>query len=185
MLEKIYSQLTEKMEKTVTSMKEEYATFRTGRANANILNKVKVDYYGTSTPLNQMATISVPDPKQIMITPFDKTVINDISKAIQKSDIGINPQVDGQVIRLNVPPLTGERRQELVKIVKKKSEEYKIAVRNHRRDSIEEIKKAKNDATISEDDVKKATEKIQKITDTFIAKVDEVTEIKTKDITTT
>lgn len=185
MLEKVYSQLTDKMEKTINSMKDEYSTFRTGRANANILNKVKVDYYGTATPLNQMATISVPDPKQIMITPFDKTVINDISKALQKSDIGINPQVDGHVIRLNVPPLTGERRQELVKIVKKKSEEYKVAVRNHRRDSLEEIKKAKNDSKISEDDVKKANDKIQKITDQFIVKIDEVTEAKTKDITTT
>lgn len=184
MLEKIYSQLTEKMEKTLTALKDEYATFRTGRANASILNKIKVDYYGTQSPLTQVATISVPDPKQIIITPFDKSALNEINKAIQKSDIGINPQLDGNIIRLNVPPLTGERRQELVKVVKKKSEEYKIAVRNHRRDILENIKKHKNDADITEDDFKKANDKIQKITDQYIVKIDEVTESKNKDILT-
>lgn len=182
MLEKIYAQLTDKMEKTVIAMKEEYATYRTGRANASILNKVKVEYYGSLSPLTQVATVSVPDPKQIIITPFDKTAISEISKAIQKSDIGINPQVDGQIIRLNVPPLTGERRQELVKIVKKKSEEYKIAVRNHRRDIMENVKKHKNDSDITEDEFKKANDKIQKIIDQYIVKIDEVTEAKNKDI---
>jgi ribosome recycling factor len=172
------------MEKTLTALKDEYATFRTGRANANILNKIKVEYYGTQSPLTQVATISVPDPKQIIITPFDKSALNEINKAIQKSDIGINPQVDGNIIRLNVPPLTGERRQELVKVVKKKSEEYKIAVRNHRRDILENIKKHKNDAEITEDDFKKANDKIQKITDQYIVKIDEVTESKNKDILT-
>jgi len=184
LLEKIYSQLTDKMEKTVMALKDEYSTFRTGRANANILNKIRVDYYGTQSPLTQVATISVPDPKQIIITPFDKTALNEINKAIQKSDIGINPQLDGNIIRLNVPPLTGERRQELVKIVKKKSEEYKIAARNHRRDVLETIKKAKNDSEITEDDFKKANDKIQKITDQYIVKIDEVTEAKNKDILT-
>lgn len=184
MLEKIYSQLTDKMEKTITALKDEYSTFRTGRANASILNKIRVDYYGTQSPLTQVATISVPDPKQIIITPFDKTALNEINKAIQKSDIGINPQLDGNIIRLNVPPLTGERRQELVKVVKKKSEEYKIAVRNHRRDVLESIKKAKNDSEITEDDFKKANDKIQKITDQYIVKIDEVTESKNKDILT-
>ncbi|MEZ7891812.1 MAG: ribosome recycling factor [Candidatus Wallbacteria bacterium] len=182
MLDKIYSQLNEKMDKTINALKEEYATFRTGRANANLLNKVKVDYYGVSSPLNQVATVSVPDPKQIVVTPFDKSAVNDIAKAIQKSDIGITPLVDGAVIRLNVPQLTGERRQELVKILKKKSEDYKVAIRNHRRDSLEVVKKAKNDEHISEDDVKKANDKIQKITDQSISKVDELSEAKAKDI---
>jgi len=182
MLEKIYSEITQKMEKTIVSLKEELATYRTGRANPNVLNKVKVDYYGVSNAITQLATISVPDSKTIVISPFDKASLGEINKAIQKSDIGINPQVDGNIIRLSVPPLTGERRQEIVKLIKKRSEEFKVNTRNHRRDCMETIKKAKTDAHISEDDVKKATDKIQKITDQYIAKIDEITEAKSKDI---
>lgn len=182
MLEKLYTDLTQKMEKTLTALKDEFATYRTGRANPNILNKVKVEYYGVSNALTQLATVSVPDPKTILIAPFDKAALGEINKAIQKADIGINPQMDGNVIRLSVPPLTGERRQEMVKLVKKRAEEFKVNLRNHRRDILETVKKAKTDAHISEDDVKKANDKIQKITDQYIVKLDEMTEAKSKDI---
>ena len=188
MLEKIYSQLTEKMEKTLTALKDEYATFRTGRANAprrsatSSTGRCRLPKAALSKRANYNWNCRwKPLPWSLNWTPG---ALNEINKAIQKSDIGINPQVDGNIIRLNVPPLTGERRQELVKVVKKKSEEYKIAVRNHRRDILENIKKSKNDAEITEDDFKKANDKIQKITDQYIIKIDEVTESKNKDILT-
>ncbi|MCE5323663.1 ribosome recycling factor [bacterium] len=166
------------MQKAVEAADHDFATIRTGRANPMLLEGIKVDYYGTPTPINQLAGISVPEPRQLLISPWDRNSIDAISKAIQSSDIGITPQSDGQVIRLNIPYLTEERRKDLIKQLHKKSEDHKIAVRNIRRDANEHLKAQEKKSEISEDEMKREQEKIQKLTDKFIVDIDKHTAAK-------
>ena len=173
----------EKMQKTVDFLVSEFATIRAGRANPHVLDKIKVDYYGTPTPLQQVGNITVPEPRMIQIAPWEKTLIKDIEKAIMMSDLGITPSNDGAVIRLVFPELTEERRKDLVKDVKKKGEENKVAVRNVRRDGNDAFKKlAKTD--VSEDEIKQLEEQLQKLTDKFIKTIDGMVEEKSKEILT-
>lgn len=172
--------LEEKISKTIENLEERFSEIRAGRANPAILNKAMVDYYGAPTPINQVASVSVPEARLIVIQPWDKTLLSAIEKAIEKADIGINPMNDGQLIRLSFPELTEERRKEIVKDIKKMSEEAKIAIRNIRRDEMDEAKEATN----SEDERKVLEDKIQKTIDNAVAKVDEVTDKKTKEIMT-
>ena len=177
-----YSEIKEKMEKAIESLKIRLSEVRAGRANPAILNKVKIDYYGTSTPINQVAGISVPEARMIMIQPWDVSILKDIEKAILASEIGINPNNDGKVIRLVFPELTEERRKELVKEVRKYSEETKVAIRNVRRDGIDKAKNMQKNSEITEDDLKFAENEIQKITDKSIEEVDKVIEAKEVEI---
>lgn len=174
----------EKMEKSINAMMDEFASIRAGRANPHVLDKIKVDYYGTPTPIQQVGNISVPEARMIVIQPWEKSLIKAIEKVIQASDLGINPSNDGSVIRLVFPELTEDRRKELAKDVKKKGEAAKVAVRNIRRDANEAFKKQEKNNEISEDDLKDATEQIQKITDKAIEKIDKAVENKTKEILT-
>ena len=167
-----------RMQKAVEMAQHDYSTIRTGRANPLILENLKVDYYGTATPLNQLAGISVPEPRQLLVTPWDKTIINTILKAIQASDIGLTPMSDGNVIRLNVPPLTEERRRDLIKQLHKKAEDHKVAVRNVRRDANEHIKEQQKSSDITEDDSKREQDEVQKLTDKYIAETDKITQAK-------
>ena len=173
-----------KMQKTLDVLSKELAAVRAGRANPAVLDKITVEYYGAPTPLNQVAAISTPDPRTLAIQPWDGSVLKAIEKAIQVSDLGINPQNDGKQIRLNFPPLTEERRKELIKGVSKTGEEAKVALRNIRRDANDAFKKMEKNDEISEDDLKDAEEKIQKITDKAIEKIDKAVENKTKEILT-
>ena len=177
-----YTNLKERMEKTINVYSEKLAEVRAGRANPAILNKVKIDYYGTPTPINQVAGISVPEARMILIQPWDASILKDIEKAILASDIGINPNNDGKVIRLAFPELNEERRKELVKEIKKMAEEAKIAVRADRRDGIEEAKSEQKQGNITEDDLKQAENEIQKITDKNIEEIDEILSKKEKEI---
>lgn len=172
------------MDKAIDNMQERFSEIRAGRANPAILNKVMVDYYGVPTPINQVASVSVPEAMQIVISPWDKSLMSPITKAIEKADIGINPMNDGQVIRLIFPQLTEERRKEISKDVKKLSEEAKIAVRNVRRDEMDEAKQQLKNKEISEDEEKEIENKIQKITDEEITEIDKITDAKIKEITT-
>ena len=162
-----------KMDKTLEVLASDFGTIRAGRANAQVLDRITVEYYGVPTPLNQVGTISSPDPRTLVIQPWDTTLLRAIEKAIQVSDLGINPQNDGRVIRLAFPQLTEERRKELIKQVKKYGEDAKVAVRNVRRDANDQLKKLEKDKAISEDELKKATDDVQKLTDKYVAKVDE------------
>jgi ribosome recycling factor len=182
MIEETLQESRERMGKTIAALENELKRIRTGRASASILDGIKIDYYGAPTPLNQAATIAVPESRLITIQPWDVTIIKDIEKAILKSDIGLTPSNDGKLIRIAVPPLSEERRKELVKLVHKSCEEHKVAVRNIRRDANELIKGFKKDGDISEDDAFKAQDRIQKVTDEYIAKVDEVYKAKEKEI---
>lgn len=173
----------EKMTKTLNNLDGELASIRAGRANPNILNKLMVDYYGTPTPIQQVANVSVPEARMIQIQPWEKKIIRDIERAIQMSDIGINPTNDGTVIRLVFPELTEERRKELVKDVKKKGEAAKVAVRNIRRDGNDAFKKLKG-SEISEDEIKDLEEDLQKMTDKFVKEVDKSVEAKSKEVLT-
>ena len=173
----------EKMEKSIDALLNEYASIRAGRANPHVLDKIKVDYYGTPTPLQQVGNITVPEPRMIQIAPWEKSLIKEIEKAILCSDVGITPSNDGSVIRLVFPELTEERRKDLVKEVKKKGEESKVAVRNSRRDGNDSFKKlAKED--VSEDEIKMLEEQLQKVTDKFIKEIDGMVEEKSKEIMT-
>ena len=172
----------DRMSKTIESLKKDFSSIRTGRASLALLDDIVVNYYGVATPLQQLASLSIPESRQIAIQPWDPKVVPDIEKAILKSDLGLTPMNDGKMVRINIPPLTEERRKQLVKTVRKKAEEAKVAIRNIRRDIIEEIKKLEKDKHISEDIVKKSQEETQKITDSFIAKVDEVLAHKEKEI---
>ena len=174
----------EKMEKSINAMMDEFASIRAGRANPHVLDKIKVDYYGTPTPIQQVGNISVPEARMIVIQPWEKSLIKAIEKTIQAADLRINPSHDGSVIRLVFPELTEDRRKELAKDVKKKGEAAKVAVRNIRRDANEAFKKQEKNNEISEDDLKDATEQIQKITDKAIEKIDKAVENKTKEILT-
>lgn len=174
--------MKEKMEKAVEHLKEEYIGIRTGRAHPGLVNDIKVDYYGTQTPIKQLATVSVPEARQIVIAPFDKSILKGIEKAIQASSLGINPQNDGEIIRLTLPELTKERRMELSKVVAKYAEEAKIAIRNLRRDTNDTLKKMEKDSLISEDDQRKYTKDVQDVTDEYIRKIDEILKNKDKEI---
>lgn len=182
MIESIYEETRERMGKSVNTLKSEFKKVRTGRASLALLDGIRVDYYGTLTPLNQMASLAVPESRLITIQPWDLSVIKEIEKAILKSDLGLTPSNDGKIIRIAIPPLTEDRRKELVKIANKISEEYKVAVRNIRRDSNETLKGFKKDGDISEDEAFKAQDQIQKITDEFIRRIEEVYQEKEKEI---
>ena len=173
----------DKMAKALSHLEGDYQTIRAGRANPHVLDKVKVDYYGTPTPIQQVGNISVPEPRMIQIAPWEKSLIKDIEKAIMMSDVGITPSNDGSVIRLVFPELTEERRKELVKDVKKKGEDAKVAVRNIRRDGNDSFKKLAKEE-VSEDEIKELTDKLQKITDQFIKDIDVAIEEKSKEIMT-
>ncbi|MGD2028457.1 MAG: ribosome recycling factor [Desulfobacterales bacterium] len=182
MIESIYQETREGMKKSIDSLKNEFKKVRTGRASLSILDDIRVEYYGTLTPLNQMASLSVPESRLITIQPWDVSVIKDIEKAILKSDLGLTPSNDGKVIRISIPPLTEERRKELVKVIHKKGEEHRVAVRNIRRDSNELLKGLKKDGDISEDDAFRAQDQVQKITDEHIKLIDDVCKEKEKEI---
>ncbi len=178
----IHKKLEEKMEKTISVLKEELLTIRAGRANPNMLDRISVDYYGTMTPLKQMAAVSSPEPRTIMVQPWDKSSMQSIEKAILTSDLGFNPSNDGNVIRINIPQLTEERRKDLIKLVAKTGEQAKVALRNERREANEAIKKMEKTSEISEDDAKKAQDEVQKLTDAHTKTIDELIEKKEKDI---
>ncbi|HDQ03529.1 MAG TPA: ribosome recycling factor [Deltaproteobacteria bacterium] len=182
MKEEILKKIKEEMDKTISAMEKSLGRVRTGRASAALLDGIKVDYYGTATPISQAATISVPESRLLVITPWDPTIIGDIEKAIQKSDLGLMPANDGKIIRLPIPQLTEERRKELVKIVKKMAEEGKIKLRNSRRDANDELKGLKKKSNMAEDEVFGAQEEVQKITDQYIEKIDKIIENKEKEI---
>ncbi len=177
-----YNIYEERMQKAINHMEDEFAKVRAGRANPAILNGIKVDYYGMPTDLNQVGSISVPEARQLVITPWDKSVLSMVERAINMAGIGINPTNDGSCIRLIFPELTEERRKELVKEIKKMSEETKVAVRNVRRDAMDEAKKMQKNSEMTEDELKVAEEKIQKITDSFIGNVEKLAQAKEKDI---
>lgn len=181
-MESVFNLANEKMEKSINSLKYEYNSIRAGRANAAVLDRINVDYYGSPTPINQMAAISVPEPRILAIQPWDMSALGLIEKAILASDIGINPSNDGRIIRLVFPALTEERRKQLSKDVSKFGEEAKVAVRQIRRDCIEKIKTMKKNSEITEDDQKYGEDKLQKITDEFVKRIDEIADAKTKEI---
>lgn len=172
----------EKMNKTIAVLERDYKSVRAGRASAAVLDRVTVDYYGVPTPIQQMAAVSIPEPRVLMIQPWDVSTMKDIERAILTSDIGINPQNDGRVIRLSFPPLTEERRKEIVKDVKKLAEENKVAIRNTRRDALEKLKALKKAGSITEDDVTSGEKKIQNLTDRFCKEIDELAALKEKEI---
>lgn len=172
----------DKMNKTVAVLERDYKAIRAGRANAAVLDRITVDYYGVPTPIEQMAAVSVPEARVLMIQPWDASTVKDIEKAILTSDIGINPQNDGRVIRLSFPPLTEERRKTIVKDVRKVAEDSKVAVRNTRRDAMEKLKGLKKANTITEDDVTNGEKKIQNLTDKYCKEIDELADIKEKEI---
>ena len=174
----------EKMKKTLTALDSDYGTIRAGRANPHVLDKIMVEYYGTPTPLNQVGNITVPEPRLLQIQPWDASLLKAIEKAINMSELGINPNNDGKVIRLVFPELTEERRKEIVKDIKKKGENAKVAIRNVRRDANDAIKKMEKAGDISEDELKTNEDKIQKMTDKYVAQVDQEIETKTKEIMT-
>lgn len=172
----------ERMQRRINHLNEEYKTIRAGRANPSILDKIKVDYYGTPTPVNQVANVSVPDARTITIQPWDGSILGTINKAIQTSDIGINPQNDGKLIRLNFPPLTEDRRKEIVKDVHKIAEGTKVQIRNVRRDAMDDLKKLKKNGDLTEDDLKDSEKDVQKLTDKFIKEADSICSDKQKEI---
>jgi ribosome recycling factor len=178
----LISSSEERMKKTVASLKDGFASIRTGRASAALFDKIRVDYYGEKSPLTQVANISIPEARLIVIQPWDKNLIGEIEKAIRSSELSLNPSNDGKVIRINIPPLTEERRKDLVKVAKNQAEQSRVAVRNIRRDGNEELKKLLKDAAITEDDESKASADLQKLTDNYITKVNQVLEEKEKEI---
>jgi ribosome recycling factor len=182
MIDEVLSECSEKMAKSIDALKKDFTRIRTGRASTAILDGIKVDCYETQMPLEQLASLSVPESRLITIKPWDQSVIGEIEKAILKSELGLTPMNDGKIIRIPIPPLTEERRRELVKVAKKMAEEGKISVRNHRRDSNEMLKELKNEKEISEDDFFRAQEEVQKITDEYTKKIDEVTAEKENEI---
>jgi ribosome recycling factor len=182
MINDIYQETRDSMRKSIEALKRELNRVRTGRASLSILDGIKVDYYGASTKLNQMATLAVPESRQISIQPWDVSVIKEIEKAILKSDLGLTPTNDGKIIRISIPPLTEERRKELVKVIHKMCEDHKVTIRNVRRDANELLKSLKKDGDISEDDAYKSQEEVQKITDEHIKLIDECYKEKEKEI---
>ncbi len=181
-IKEIHASHEDRMKKAIEIMRKEYASLRAGRATPALLDKITVDYYGTPTPINQVANIAVPEPRMLTIQPWEKSMLTTIEKAILKSDLGLTPNNDGSVIRLSIPQLTQQRRQELVKVVHKKAEECRVAVRNLRRDGNEAIKKLEKDRAISEDEAKKGMDDIQKLTDKYIKEIDQIMAAKEKEI---
>ncbi len=182
MKDEILSELREEMAKSREALKREFKRIRTGRASAALLDGVRVDCYDSQMPLEQIASISVPETRLIVIQPWDQSIMGDIEKGILKSELGLTPMNDGKIIRISIPPLTSERRKELAKLARKMSEENKITIRNHRREANELFKEMKNEKEISEDELHKAYNEVQKITDEFIKKIDEITAEKEKEI---
>lgn len=181
-MKEVQNKLQQQMDKTIEALKHEFATIRAGRANAQMLDKIRVDYYGTPTPINQVGAISVPEPRTLMINPWDKSAMKEIEKAIRNSDLGFNPTNDGEVIRISVPALTEERRKELVKQAKKVAEEYKVRLRNERRDANDKLKKLEKEGEITEDELKKAQDSVQKMTDKYTKEIESLLDAKEKDI---
>ena len=179
MNEAIFSQLQKEMDQSVGVLRKELAKIRTGRASTGLLEHIVVDYYGATTPLNQLATLSAPEPRLLVIQPYDRSALSDIEKAILKSDLGLTPSNDGKIIRVPIPQLTEERRRELVKHVKKIAEEFRVSVRSHRRAAIEQLKDAEKKKAITADDSKHGQDRVQKITDEYIGRIDKV--VKTKE----
>lgn len=182
MIDETYRSVEHRMNKAIEIFEQDLASVRAGRATPALLDKVLVDYFGTPTPVNALATVSVPEPRMILIQPWDKTTIGPIERAIQKSDLGLNPSSDGTVVRLVLPQLNEERRKELVKTVRRRAEEAKVAIRNCRRDAADDFKKLEREHQIGEDDHRRATERLQKLTDSVIVKVDEVAQRKEREV---
>ncbi|HAA02185.1 MAG TPA: ribosome recycling factor [Syntrophobacteraceae bacterium] len=182
MLNDVYSETRDRMHKVIENLEKDFKRVRTGRASVALLDGIRVDYYGTPTPLNQIATLTIPEPRSITIQPWDTAVIGDVEKAILKSELGLTPMNDGKMIRINIPPLTEERRRDLVKVIRKMAEESKVALRNVRRDSNEMLKDLKKDKAISEDEQFRGQDEVQKITDEFIKQADSVYAGKEKEI---
>jgi ribosome recycling factor len=182
MLEDIYRDLRDRMNRAVQTLESDYKRLRTGRASISLIDEIRVDYYGVATPLSQLSTLTIADPRTIVIQPWDTSVVGEIERAILKSDLGLTPMNDGKAIRINIPPLTAERRRDLVKVVKKKAEETKVAVRNIRRDIIEKTKELKKDKKVSEDEQFRAQDEIQKLTDDYVKKIDSTYGAKEKEI---
>jgi len=173
-VEDIHRTAQDKMQKSIEVLKHEMATIRTGRASPALLDRVQVDYFGSPTPINALATVSAPEPRLLTIQPWDRQALGAIEKAIQKSDLGLNPTNDGAMIRLAIPLLNDERRRELVRLVQRRLEETRVAIRNCRRDAVESLRKEEREKTVSEDEMKRGQERVQKLTDQFVAQVDEV-----------
>jgi ribosome recycling factor len=182
MNEAIFTQTQKEMDGSVNALRKELTTLRTGRASTALLEHIMVDYYGASTPLNQLATLSAPEPRLLVIQPFDRSAMAEIEKAILKSDLGLTPNNDGKIIRIPIPQLTEDRRKELVKHVKKIAEEYRVSVRNHRRLAIEQLKEAEKKKEITADDVKHGQDRVQKITDEFIGRIDKIIKVKEDEV---
>ncbi|OXS78579.1 ribosome-recycling factor [Domibacillus enclensis] len=182
MSQEIMNQSKERMEKAIGAFNRELASIRAGRANASVLDRITIDYYGAPTPVNQLASINIPEARLLVITPYDKSSMSDIEKALLKSDLGLTPSNDGSVIRLNFPALTEERRKELAKLVKKEAEDAKVAIRNIRRDTNDDLKKSEKNGDLTEDDLRGYTEDVQKQTDDYIRKVDEIAKEKEQEI---
>lgn len=182
MVEDLFGDADRRMQKAIEILKQDLAAIRTGRASSALVDRITVDYYGTPTPINQVATISVPEARLLVIQPWDRKMLTDIEKAIQKSDLGINPSNDGQVIRLAIPPLNEERRRDMVKMVHKKLDEHKVAIRNIRRDAHDKLRDREKKKEISEDELKRSTERLQKLTDRYIDEMEKVGKSKELEI---
>jgi ribosome recycling factor len=182
MNEAIFTEMQKEMDGSVAVLRKELTKLRTGRASTSLLEHIVVDYYGASTPLNQLATLSAPEPRLLVIQPFDRAAMVEIEKAIQKSDLGLTPNNDGKVIRIPIPALTEDRRKDLVKHVKKIAEEYRVSVRNHRRVAVEQLKEAEKKKEITTDESKHGLDRVQKITDDFIGRIDKIVKAKEDDV---
>ena len=178
----VFTQLQKEMDGSVNALRKELTKMRTGRASTSLLDHVSVDYYGATTPLNQLATLSAPEPRLLVIQPFDRSAMGEIEKAILKSDLGLTPNNDGKIIRIPIPALTEDRRKDLVKHVKKVAEEFRVSLRNHRRLAIEHLKEAEKKKEITADDAKHGQERIQKITDEFIGRIDKILKSKEEEV---
>ncbi|WP_350340596.1 ribosome recycling factor [Candidatus Solincola tengchongensis] len=181
-VEDVLKDAERRMKKAVEHVRDDFAAIRTGRASASLLNRVYVNYYGQQTPLNQIASIAVPEPSLLVVSPYDKSVINEIEKAILASDLGLNPVNDGNVIRLPIPKLTEERRKELTRMVRARAEEGRVAIRNIRRDAIEDLRAFEKEGEITKDDLHRGQEEVQKLTDRYIAETDEMLKVKEKEL---
>ena len=182
MPKEIINQCEQKMQKSIEALKKDFATIRTGKANPAILNGITVEYYGSPMPINQIASVSAPEPQMILIKPYDKSILKAIEKAVQTADLGFNPQNDGDVVRIPIPALTEQTRKDLVKQAKKIAEENKVAIRNIRRDGMDQLKKLEKDSLISEDELKRRSDELQKVTDKYIETIDKTAADKEKDI---
>lgn len=182
MSEAVINETKQQMEQAVQAFSRQLATVRAGRANPSILDNVYVDYYGAATPLNQLAQVSAPEPRMLVITPYDKSAIAEVEKAIQKADLGLSPSSDGNIVRINIPALTEERRKQLAKVVGKYSEEAKVQIRNIRRESNDRLKKLEKDGDLTEDDLRSFQDDVQKVTDEHVLKVDELAKTKEEEI---